>query len=125
LLRARGPIFLEDFEARAGLADPEAFREVSSFIPRFQKIVADMLMGKQSHVPIIMATRLAEQAYLEFDPQIRLLKRMMALEALFSTDGTFGKKSLVPRIPKFIGASTLIYPGRLLRIRWGTQSKTS
>lgn len=104
------PIFVEDFEARVGPADPEVFRDVAPFIPRFQKIVADMILGKQSYVPVIIATRLAEQAYLEFDPQIRFLKRMMALEALFSTDATYGKKSLVPRVPKFIGASTPIYP---------------
>lgn len=34
----------------------------------------------------------------------------MALEALFSTGDTYGKKALVPRIGEFLGEKTLVYP---------------
>ncbi|MGD0921588.1 MAG: hypothetical protein ABSA70_07480 [Terriglobia bacterium] len=36
---------------------------------------------------------------------------MMALEALFSTRDNYGKRALVPRVPKFIGRDAPIYPG--------------
>jgi len=107
----RQHIFLEDLEARCGLANPKAFGAVDAFLPEFERIVADMTAGRDSYVPIVMATRLSEQAYLDFDPRLRLLKRVMALEALFSSDATYGKKALVPRIQKFIGSSTQIYAG--------------
>lgn len=106
----RQHIFLEDFEKRGSLADPRAFAGVASFLPGFERIVRDMSTGQDSYIPIIMATRLSEQAYLDFDPRLRLLKRVMALEALFSSDTTYGKNSLVPRVQKFIGSSTPIYP---------------
>ena len=70
-----------------------------------------MTAGRDSYIPIVMATRLSEQAYLDFDPRLRLLKRVMALEALFSSDATYGKKALVPRVQKFVGGSTPIYAG--------------
>lgn len=104
-------IFLEDFETRGGLANPQAFGGVTAFLPEFERIVQDMIGGGDSYIPIVMATRLSEQAYLDFDPRLRLLKRVMALEALFSSDATYGKKALIPRVQKFIGGSTPIYPG--------------
>jgi len=107
----RQHIFLEDFETRCGLASPHAFGRVSVFLPAFERIVQDMTGGRDSYIPIVMATRLSEQAYLDFDPRLRLLKRVMALEALFSSDTRYGKKALVPRVQKFIGSSTPIYPG--------------
>jgi hypothetical protein len=104
-------IFLEDFEVRRGLANPQAFGGVTPFLPEFERIVRDMIGGRDSYLPIVMATRLSEQAYLDFDPRLRLLKRVMALEALFSSDRTYGKKALVPRVQKFVGGSTPIYAG--------------
>jgi hypothetical protein len=71
----RQHIFVEDFEARAGLANPVVFGEVATLLPRFDKIVKDMILHKDSYVPIIMATRLCEQAYLEFDVYIRFLRQ--------------------------------------------------
>ena len=108
-------VFLEDCEAREGLADPEVFRESSTFLPTFYQVVSDLLAGKHSHVPVVMAARLSEQAYLDFDVQIRLLKRIMALEALFSSGSTFGKRALIPRVQKFLGEATPIYPGTKAR----------
>jgi hypothetical protein len=107
----RQHIFLEDFEIRCGLADPQAFGGVAAFLPEFENIVQDMTSGRDSYIAIVMATRLSEQAYLDFDPRLRLLKRVMALEALFSSDTTYGKNALVPRIQKFIGSPTPIYVG--------------
>lgn len=107
----RQHIFLEDFETRSGLADPEAFAGLATFLPQFERIVHDMTSGRDSYLPVVMATRLSEQAYLDFDPRLRLLKRVMALEALFSSDTTYGKNALVPRVQKFIGGSAPIYVG--------------
>ncbi|HEV2398749.1 MAG TPA: hypothetical protein VGS27_17525 [Candidatus Sulfotelmatobacter sp.] len=84
---------------------------MAPFLPGFERIVRDMSTGQDSYIPIIMATRLSEQAYLDFDPRLRLLKRVMALEALFSSDTTYGKNSVVPGVQQFIGSSTPIYPG--------------
>jgi hypothetical protein len=107
----RQPVFLEDFETRCGLADPQTFVGVAAFLPEFERVVQDISTGRDSYIPIVMATRLSEQAYLDFDPRLRFLKRVMALEALFSSDTTYGKNALVPRVQKFIGGSTPIYMG--------------
>jgi hypothetical protein len=91
---------LEDFEARGGLANPQLFSGVTTFLPEFERIVQDMIGGRDSYIPIVMATRPLEQTYLDFDPRLRLLKRAMALEALFSSDTTCGKKATCPSRPE-------------------------
>jgi hypothetical protein len=103
-------VFLEDCEARIGRTTPEIFCGASPFFPIIERVVADILAGGNRFIPIIVAVRLSEQAYLDFDPQLRLMKRAMALEALFSTGGTYGKRALVYRVPKFLGETTPIYP---------------
>jgi hypothetical protein len=103
-------IFLEDCEARIGRAVPEGFSVARPFFPMIERIVADVINGSNAFVPIVVAVRLSEQAYLDFDPQLRLMKRVMALEALFSTGDTYGKRALVSRVPEFLGERTLIYP---------------
>jgi hypothetical protein len=104
-------IFLEDCEARMGRAVPEKFLSVVPFLPIINKMVVDLRSGIHSFVPIVVAIRLCEQAYLDFDVQLRLLKRVMALEALFSTGDAYGKRALVPRVGKFLGENAPIYPG--------------
>lgn len=106
-----GPVFLEDFEARSGFARPEMFEEVAAFIPDFQRITASILGRTFLFNAIVIAVRLSEQAYLDFHPELRLLKRVMALEALFSSEAVYGRRALVPRVATFIGSNTPIYPG--------------
>ena len=103
-------IFLEDYEARTGLATPEEFGQATAFLPYFERIVESIGEKTFAFNPIVVAMRLSEQAYLDFDPKLRFLKRMMALEALFSTEETYGKRALLPHLPKFIGGHTPIYP---------------
>lgn len=105
-------VFLEDAEWRSQLTHANRMREVASFFPQFELIVEDLLTKRYSYNPIVISAQLTEQAYHEFDSEIRLLKRIMALEALFSSESTYGKRALVPRVPKFIGAETEIYPGK-------------
>lgn len=104
-------IFLEDFEARMGLASPKVFLKAAPFLVEFERIVDSIVNRTFEFNPVVTALRLSEQAYLDFDPQSRFLKRMMALEALFSTRDNYGKRALIPRLPKFVGEDTLIYPG--------------
>lgn len=104
------PIFLEDQEARMGVANTSEFIEVSRYTNDFRRIALDQIQSKNTFVPIVIALRLAEQAYLDFDVRLRLLKRVMALEALFSTGTTYGRRALADRVPKFIGEDTFIYP---------------
>jgi len=106
-----GPMFLEDCEARSGLARPETFQGVAAFMPDFQRITASILDRTFLFNPVVIAVRLSEQAYLDFHPELRLLKRVMALEALFSSEAVFGSRALVPRVATFIGGNTPIYPG--------------
>jgi hypothetical protein len=83
-----------------------------------------MIGGGDSYIPIVMATRLSEQAYLDFDPRLRLLKRVMTLEALFSGDAAYGKKALIPRVQKFIGGSTPIDAGTNAPCRYNDRRPT-
>ena len=105
------PVFLEDCEARLPLAKPGAFQEVAEFVPDFQRITDSILDRTFRFNPIVMSVRLSEQAYFDFHPELRLLKRVMALEALLSSEAVYGKRALVPRVAKFIGENSPIYPG--------------
>jgi hypothetical protein len=73
--------------------------------------MASILDGTFLFNPVVVAVRLSEQAYLDFHPEMRLLKRVMALEALFSSEAVYGRRALVPRVATFIGGDTPIYPG--------------
>jgi hypothetical protein len=89
---------------------PEAFEEVGAFLADFNRIVHSLEEKTYAFTPIVIAVGLSEQAYLDFDVQLRLLERVMALEALFSSK-TYGVHALVPRVPCFLGADMQIYPG--------------
>src|ERR1035437_9456328 len=106
-----GEVFLEDFEARSGLSRPEGFLEAGGFLDDFDRITSSILSTTFEFNPIVIAVRLSEQAYLDFHPEMRLLKRVMALEALFSSSNVYGKRALIPRVSKFVGDKTPIYPG--------------
>ncbi len=103
------PVFLEDCEARSGLAKPTTFSEATSFMNDFDRITDSILTEKFAFNPIVIAVRLSEQASLDFHPELRLLKRVMALEALFSSGNLYGKQAPIPRISEFLGDNTPIY----------------
>ena len=73
------PVFLEDCEARSGLAKPETFSQATSFMSDFERITHSILTRKFAFNPIVTAVRLSEKASLDFHPELRLLKRVMAL----------------------------------------------
>jgi hypothetical protein len=60
------------------------------------------------YFPLNLALSLSEKAYRELDGRIRILFRVMALEALFSTGTAYGLNAL-QRIPKLIGRNSDLY----------------
>ena len=59
--------------------------------------------------PLYLSLHLAEMARVERDSRVRHLLRVMALEALLSSDRTFGKGALVRRVPKLVGPQIDVY----------------
>jgi hypothetical protein len=107
--RENSRIFLEDYETRA-LARPERFQEAGKFLTDFNRILDAIECKSYAFTPIVFGIRLAEQAYLESDLQLRFLKRMMALEALVSTDDQYGAAALLSKVKSLLGKKTPIYP---------------
>lgn len=101
-------VVLEDCELRDRFVDAGKLREVGAFLTDFERIADSIEKKTYEFNPVVTAMRLTEQAYVEFDPQIRLLKRVMALEALFASN-SYGKKALLPRVPNFVGGDKPIY----------------
>jgi hypothetical protein len=102
-------VILEDCEAVAGLISADRFREARAFLTDFERIADSIEKRTYEFNPVVTALRLSEQAYIDRDPQIRFLKRVMALEALFSSGASYGRKALLPRVPLFIDGNTPIY----------------
>jgi hypothetical protein len=108
--RGNSRIFLENYET-AALATPEKFQEAGSFIGDFKRILDALDSKSYTFTPIVIGIRLAEQAYLEPDVQLRFLKRMMALEALVSTGEQYGASALLSKVKSLLGKKTPIYLG--------------
>jgi hypothetical protein len=93
------PLVLEDAELSCSDIGLEHLNKLKLWMPwiiRFEKDWRDSF-------PLFISLHFSEKAYTEEDPRIRNLLRVMALEALFASGSAFGKKALVPRLPKFIG----------------------
>lgn len=64
----------------------------------------------ESYYPLWISLYFCEQAYLGgHNFRTAHLFRVMALEALFCSETSFGKKALTKRIPKFLGAGIDLY----------------
>lgn len=59
--------------------------------------------------PLFLSLHFAEMARREGDARVRHVLRVMALEALVSTDKTYGFKALRHKIPQLLGPQTDIY----------------
>ncbi len=59
--------------------------------------------------PLFLSLYFAEMARREDDARVRHVLRVMALEALVSTDKNYGYKAIGPKLPKLLGSQTDIY----------------
>ena len=59
--------------------------------------------------PLFLSLYFAEMARREDDPRVRHVLRVMALEALVSTEKAYGFNALRPKLPKLLGSQTDIY----------------
>lgn len=98
-------LILEDAELSVSEIDAGDLAELRKILPW----VICFEANAQCLAPLFIALHFSEKVYAEEDPRVKTLLRVMALEALFASGSAFGKQALVPRLPKFIGASTDLY----------------
>lgn len=99
------PLFLEDCEklcSEIGVQHLEALKAEMSWIVQFRK-------NWREFYPLFLSLLFSEKAYREETNEVRHLLRVMALEALVSSDTVFGKNALINRLGKLIGTSTDLY----------------
>lgn len=99
------PIFLEDCEVLCTEISPRHLEELKPWMPW----VVEFKDRWRDFWPLYFSLDFSEKAYLEEDAHIRHLFRVMALEALVSSEEVYGKKALVPRLAKLIGEKTNVY----------------
>lgn len=97
-------IFLQNCEMLSEGITEAALAKLSTWIPWIVKMSAN---GRLCF-PLNLALTLSEKAYREMNAQIRVLLRVMALEALFSTSRVYGLRAL-RLIPKLIGRNADLY----------------
>lgn len=98
-------IFLEDCETLCAEIEPKHLQELKSWMPW----VVEFQDKWRKFFPLFLSIFFSENAYLESIPEVRHLFRVMALEALVSSETVFGRRALVPRLGKLIGAATDLY----------------
>ena len=99
------PLFLENCEqgsCEIGAVHLQKLRSWMSWIVRFK-------LKWKLFYPLYLSLHLAEMARAEDDARIRHVLRVMALEAILSTDTNYGLNALGPKIPKLLGPETDIY----------------
>lgn len=98
------PIFIEDCEV---------FFQVESKhleqLRRWMNFIVALKSDWQEWYPLYQSQYLSEKAYLEEDPRVRHLFRVMALEALFNTENEYGGSTLIPRLKSFLGRDCDLY----------------
>jgi len=100
-------IWLEDCERASSIEiKMEHLEKLKSWLPWVIKFQASW----EDFYPLYISVYWSEKAYLEEDPKIRHLLRVMALEALVSSEKDYGKISLfLPRLKKLLDAGTDLY----------------
>ncbi len=98
-------VYLEDCEQMCAELKPEHLQRLRSWMPW---IVGFRKRWKKLY-PLFLSLHFAEMARREGDARVRHVLRVMALEALVSTDKTYGFKALGPKLPKLLGPQTDIY----------------
>jgi hypothetical protein len=98
-------MYLEDCEqmcAELCVGHLQKLRSWMPWIVRFRR-------RWRTFYPLFLSLYFAEMARREDDPRVRHMLRVMALEALVSTDKTYGFNALRPKLPKLLGPQTDIY----------------
>ncbi len=98
-------LYLEDCEemcAELRLVHLQKLRSWMAWIVGFRR-------RWKAFYPLFLSLYFAEMARREDDARVRHVLRVMALEALVSTDKIYGFKALRPKLPKLLGPQTDIY----------------
>jgi hypothetical protein len=98
------PLILEDAESCSEICESHL-----GMLKRWMPWIIRLERNWKDLFPLFISLHFSEKAYAEEDPRIRNLLRVMALEALFASGSAFGKKALLPRLPKFLGSGMDLY----------------
>jgi len=99
------PLFLEECEQMCeeiGVGHLQKLKSWMPWIVRFRR-------RWKAFYPLFLSLHFAEMARAEDDPRVRHVLRVMALEALVSTEKRYGFNALHPQLPKLLGPQTDIY----------------
>jgi len=99
------PLFLEDCEQMCAELKIEHLQKLKSWMPW----IVGFKRRWKVYYPLFLSLYFAEMARAEDEARVRHLLRVMALEALVSTDKRYGFNALRPKLPKLLGAQTDIY----------------
>jgi len=98
--------FLCDCENLISRLNKNHFSELRTFMPWIIDFAGDW----KTYYPLWLSLYFMEESYKPgHNLRIVHLFRVMALEALFCTDWSFGKKALTRRIPKLLGTGINLY----------------
>ena len=99
------PLFLEDCERMCAEVKVEHLQKLKSWMPW----IVGFRRRWKAFYPLFLSLYFAEMARAEDDARVRHVLRVMALEALVSTDMRYGFNALRPKLPKLVGSQTDIY----------------
>lgn len=98
-------LYLEDCEQMCSELKAEHLQKLKSWMPW----IVGFRRRWKAFYPLFLSLYFAEMARREDDARVRHVLRVMALEALVSTDKTYGFNVLLQKLPKLLGAQTDIY----------------
>jgi hypothetical protein len=99
------PLYLEDCEQMCSELRAEHLQKLRLWMPW----VVGFRKRWTTFYPLFLSLYFAEMARREADARVRHVLRVMALEALVSTDKTYGFNALRPKLPKLLGPQADIY----------------
>ena len=98
-------MYLEDCEQMCAELRVEHLEKLKSWMPW----IVGFRRRWKTFYPLFLSLHFAEMARRERDARVRHVLRVMALEALVSTDKTYGFRALRPKLPMLLGPQTDIY----------------
>lgn len=98
-------LYLEECEELCAELKIEHLRKLKAWMPW----IVSFRRRAGAFYPLFLSLHLAEMARREDDSRVRHVLRVMALEALVSTDKNYGYNALGPKLPKLLGPGTDIY----------------
>ncbi len=99
------PLFLEDCEVMCADIQVRHLQKLRSWMPWIVRFTRRW----KAFYPLYLSLYFAEMARAEDDPRVRHVLRVMALEALLSTDKTYGYKALGSRVRQLLEPQTDLY----------------